>query len=168
MKKLALMLVVAAAGLAALAVVQAAEKASLVGKTPPEIKANYWLNGSEQTLAALKGKVVVVEFWATWCPPCRKSIPHLIDLNKKYAEKGVVFIGLTDEAKETVEPFVKQMKMDYLVGGASPSGNLYGVAAIPTTFVIDTTGKVAWQGHPMDAGFDKAIEAEAAKLAPKK
>jgi thiol-disulfide isomerase/thioredoxin len=171
MKKLAILMVVAAAGLAALAVAQAAENVSHLGKTPPEIQAAYWMNGSEQTLAALKGKVVIVEFWATWCPPCRKSIPHLIDLNKKYADKGVVIIGLTDEAKETVEPFVKQMKMDYLVGGGSKSGNQYGIAKIPTSFVIDTTGKVAWQGYPMDAGLDKAIEAEVAKIktdAPKK
>src|SRR4051812_39785410 len=68
-----------------------------VGDAAPEIKAAAWLNSEALTLAQLNKKVVVVEFWATWCPPCRKSIPHLIEMNDKYKDKGVVIIGLTDE-----------------------------------------------------------------------
>jgi thiol-disulfide isomerase/thioredoxin len=139
---------------------------SLVGKAAPEIKAAYWLNSDALTLAGLKGKVVVVEFWATWCPPCRKSIPHLIELNAKYAGKGVVIIGLSDEPKTKVEPFAKEMKMTYAVGGGTTSLKDYGINAIPTAFIIDTEGKVAWQGHPMDPAFDKTLEAEAAKVKP--
>ena len=165
MKTLALV-VAAAVGLAALAAVQAAAPASLVGKPAPEIKAAYWINTPGLKLSDLTGKVVVVEFWATWCPPCRKSIPHLIELNKKFADKGVVFIGLSDETQDKVAPFVKQMNMDYAVGGGSPTGNLYGVTGIPTAFIVDTTGKVAWEGHPMDPEFEKALETEAGKIKP--
>lgn len=140
----------------------------LVGKAAPEIDAKYWINSEPLTLKGLQGKVVVVEFWATWCPPCRKSIPHLIELNKKFAGKGVVVVSLTNETKEKVEPFVKEMKMDYAVGGGSQTAGAYGVKGIPTAFVVDAAGVVAWAGHPMDPEFEKAIEAQAAKVAPKK
>jgi thiol-disulfide isomerase/thioredoxin len=140
----------------ALGVVVLAE--GLVGKEPPEIKAEGWFNAEKgPTLADLKGKVVVVEFWATWCPPCRKSIPHLIGLHEKYAKKGVTIVGLSNEPKDTVEPFVQAQKMNYIVGWGSKSAGDYGVRGIPTAFVIGRDGKVAWQGHPMDDEFEKAI-----------
>ena len=130
----------------------------LVGKAAPEISAKYWINTPPLTLAGLRGKIVVVEFWATWCPPCRKSIPHLIELYKKYADKGVAIIGLTNEPQEKVEPFVKELGMTYAVGGGSNSGGAYGVTGIPTAFLVDTKGQVVWQGHPMQPDFEKAIE----------
>jgi thiol-disulfide isomerase/thioredoxin len=165
MKILAVSLMAAAVvGLAVMASV-AATPASLVGKAAPEIQAAYWINTPGLKLADLKDKIVVVEFWATWCPPCRKSIPHLIELNKKYAGQ-VTIIGLSDETQDKVAPFVKQMNMDYAVGGGSKTLNAYGVSGIPTVFVIDTTGKIAWQGHPMDDQFEKALDTEVAKLKP--
>ena len=108
----------------------------------------------------------MVEFWATWCSYCRKVIPHMIELNKKYADKGVVIIGLSNEKKDTVEPFVKQMKMDYAVGGGSETSKEYGVEGIPWAFVIDTTGKVAWENNAQDPELDKAIETEVGKIKP--
>lgn len=135
------------------------------GKTAaPEIKAGYWLNSEPLTLAGLRGKVVVLEFWATWCPPCRASIPHLIRLNQEYKDKGVVFVSLTDEPRPTVEPFVKEMRMDYAIGGDSPSSGAYGVDGIPTAFVISPAGRVVWEGHPM-MGLDAALKAEVEKAA---
>jgi len=134
----------------------------LTGQAFIEITAENWLNSDPLKIADLKGKVVVAEFWATWCPPCRKSIPHLIELNEKFKDKGVVIIGITKENKEKVEPFVKEMKMNYPVAIGSNSGKEYGVTGIPTAFVISREGKIAWTGHPMD-GLDKAIEEEAAK-----
>jgi cytochrome c biogenesis protein CcmG/thiol:disulfide interchange protein DsbE len=132
---------------------------NLVGETPPEIKADGWLNAEKPvSLADLKGKVVVVEFWATWCPPCRRSIPHLIQLHEKYAKDGVVIVGLTDEPKDKVEPFAKKMNMTYIVGYGSPTGDAYGVEGIPTAFVIGPEGKVVWSGHPMDENFEKTLE----------
>ncbi|MBE3070569.1 MAG: TlpA family protein disulfide reductase [Planctomycetes bacterium] len=132
---------------------------ALVGTEAPEIEAAYWLNSDPLTLQGLRGQIVVVEFWATWCPPCRQTIPHLIELHTQYAGKGVVIVSLTDEPKETVAPFVKEMGMPYAVGGGSKTGRAYGVQGIPSAAVIDPAGKVVWQGHPM-GGLDAALAAQ--------
>jgi len=120
------------------------------GKQPKEINAKGWINSGGVTLEKLKGKVVVVEFWATWCPPCRASIPHLIELRKKLDASKVEIIGLTDEPRSKVEKFAKDLKMNYTVGYGSTSGESYGVTGIPHAFVIGTDGKIQWDGHPMD------------------
>ncbi|MBE3098497.1 MAG: redoxin domain-containing protein [Planctomycetes bacterium] len=156
----------AAAMAAGLAAAQARAQ-GLVGKPAPEIAAQDWLNSPPLSLQAAKGKIVVVEFWATWCPPCRASIPHLIEMFKNYSPKGVVFMSLTDEPKATVEPFAKQMNMIYPVGCGSQTAGAYGVRGIPHAFIIDPSGNVAWAGHPM-AGLDKALEAQLAKTPPVK
>lgn len=135
-----------------------------VGAAPPEIKAAGYINGADGlSLASLKGKVVVVEFWATWCPPCRKSIPHLIELHEKHKDKGLTIIGLSDEGKDVVAPFAEKMKMTYVVGFGSQSGGDYGVKGIPTAFVVGADGKLVWSGHPMQGDFEKAIEEALAK-----
>jgi thiol-disulfide isomerase/thioredoxin/tetratricopeptide (TPR) repeat protein len=139
----------------------------MVGKEAPEIQAQYWLNSPALALQGLRGKIVVVEFWATWCPPCRASIPHLIEMNHKFAAQGVVFIGLTDEDRKTVEPFAREMKMDYAVGGGSKASGVYGVTGIPHAFIVDPSGTVAWEGHPM-AGLDRALEEQVKKTPPSK
>lgn len=138
---------------------QAGGEKNFVGKEPPEIKAEGWINSEKPvSLANLKGKVVVVEFWATWCPPCRASIPHLAGLHEKHAKEGLVIVGLSDEPKDKVEPFAKKLKMPYIVGFGSPTGEAYGVEGIPTAFLIGPDGKVVWSGHPMDEAFEKALE----------
>ena len=121
-----------------------------------------WVKG--EPAAITLGKVYVVEFWATWCPPCRQSIPHLTELQKKYADQGVVFIGVSNEKVPTVKPFVADMagKMDYHVAvdeaGAVVGGYMvaFGQNGIPTAFVVDAKGKVVWFGHPM-GDLDKVI-----------
>ena len=110
------------------------------------------------------GKVYVVEFWATWCPPCKESIPHLTALSNKYADAGVVFIGITNEDAGTVKPFVSAIgdKMDYnvaidAIGGVSQGYMMaFHQDGIPTAFVVDQKGRVVWYGHPM-LDLDKII-----------
>jgi len=133
---------------------------------PPEINAQYWINTEPLTLAGLRGKIVVLEFWATWCPPCRVTIPHLIEMHKTFADKGVVIVSLTNEPKDKVEPFAKDMRMTYAIGGGSSSGQAYGVRGIPHALLIAPSGDVVWKGHPMN-GLDKAIEEQLAKTPPK-
>jgi len=150
----------AAATCIALGSLASAEDAKVkVGDAAPEIHAAGYLNAeTAPTLAALKGKVVVVEFWATWCPPCRKSIPHLIELSKKHATDGLVLVGLTNEPKDKVAPFAEKMSMSYPVGFGSKSGEAYGVSSIPHAFVVGADGKVTWVGNPLSGEFDGAIE----------
>lgn len=136
-----------------------------VGDPAPPLSVSKWVKG-EKIDKIEPGQTYVVEFWATWCGPCRATIPHLTELQKKYKDKGVHFMGVsvfeTDPTK--VEPFVKEMgeKMNYSValddvpkGGDRDEGKMalgWMKAAeedgIPTAFVVKD-GKIAWIGHPM-------------------
>jgi len=135
-----------------------------IGDAAPEVHATEWINAQGVSLAKNTKNICVVEFWATWCPPCRKSIPHLIELHEKYKDRGVVIMGLTAEPMSKVKAFASQMKMSYAVGVGSKTGSAYGVDGIPHAFVIAPGGKVVWSGHPA-SGLDKAIE-EALKKTP--
>jgi hypothetical protein len=115
----------------------------------------------------------VVEFWATWCGPCRQSIPHLTEMQKAFKDRDVVFIGVSDETAAKVKPFVDGMgeKMDYTVAvdrnGKTSEGYLraYGINGIPHAFIVDKEGRLAWHGHPM-SGLDKQLEKMAVASAP--
>mgnify|MGYP001223815361 CR=1 FL=1 len=126
-----------------------------------------WIKGGPVNLADGKDKTVyVVEFWATWCPPCRTSIPHLTELQKKFKDKGVVFIGISDEKPEVIRNFVQKMgdKMDYVVAADKDRKTFtaymraFGINGIPHAFVVDKQGRIAWQGHPM-AELEQTIQA---------
>jgi len=141
--------------------------AGRLGDPAPELKVAQWVKGGPVVLAEGKGKTIyVVEFWATWCPPCRETIPHLTELQKKLKDKGVVFVGVSSEEVGTVREFVKKMgsKMDYAVAvddeGATTKGYMkaWGIEGIPHAFVVDTEGRIVWQGHPM-AGLGEVLDA---------
>lgn len=130
---------------------------ALIGKPAPEIAAMAWLNSAPLTLTTLKGRPVVVEFWATWCPPCRRSVPHLNEVYRKFSPRGVAFVSLTDETYDTVKNFAEELKISYPVGTGSPTADAYGVKGIPHAVVISADGKILWTGHPMDQ-IEKRIE----------
>lgn len=126
----------------------------------PEIAAEQWLNWSEPaapTLASLKGKVVVLEFWATWCGPCRKGIPHLNDLHDKHQKDGLVILSFTNEPLAAVEKFMAKTPMKYPIGIRSPAGGAYGAVMIPHAAIIDREGVLRWQGNPQAPGFDTML-----------
>lgn len=154
--KTALLLVLAAVFLASPA------WALKLGDKAPPVKAKIWLNGDAVNPAEPDGQTIyVVEFWATWCPPCRKSIPHLNQLQAKLKDQSVVIIGVTNEAEEKVRPFAEKMKMAYRVA-IDPKRETYGpymkeVRGIPHAFVVDPQGLIVWAGHPMD-GLDEALD----------
>ena len=140
--------------------------AAELGIAAAPLAIDQWVKGKPVDLKDGKGKnLYVVEFWATWCPPCRESIPHLTEMQKKLKDKGVVFVGVTDEEVGKVKPFVEKMgdKMDYIVavdkGGKTSAGYMeaFGIGGIPHAFVVNKDGVIAWHGHPM-AGLDKALE----------
>lgn len=132
-----------------------------------EVSAQKWLNAENFTLAANKDKVVVLEFWATWCPPCRASIPHLREMSEKYKDKGVVFVSLTNETEiDKLEKFCVANNMNWVIGLGSNTINSYGVTGIPHAFII-ADNEVKWHGHPMDS-MDKKIESILASRADKK
>jgi thiol-disulfide isomerase/thioredoxin len=116
------------------------------------------LDGKVITSQALRGKVVLVNFWATWCPPCRAEIPDLIKLQQKYKEDLVV-LGISEDegTVDEVRAFVAEHKVNYFVAITTPelAKVFRGVAALPTTFVIDREGKVV-QRHVGQLNADTA------------
>lgn len=104
------------------------------------------VHGQPITSEQFKGKVVVVDFWATWCGPCRSEIPGYVDFQRKYGEKGLAIIGVSlDEAgPKVVEDFVKKFGVDYqiVMGDDAIQSAFGGMDAIPTTFLIDRAGQL--------------------------
>jgi len=104
-------------------------------------------NGKVIELSKLKGKVVLVNFWATWCPPCRAEIPDFIEVYNTYKSKGfeIVGIALDEEGWSKVAPYIEEAKMNYLVvlGSEKVIQQYGGIKAIPTTFIIDKKGYIA-------------------------
>lgn len=98
------------------------------------------------------GKPLIVEFWATWCPPCRASIPHLNEIYKKYQSKGLEIIGVTKEDRPTVSKFLKDVPIDYHVAfdNGGKFSKPFGIKGIPHAMILDKEGKVVWEGHPMN------------------
>jgi len=98
-------------------------------------------------LTDYKGKVVLLDFWATWCGPCKIEIPWFMEMQRKNKDKGfeVLGIAMDDEGWESVKPFVSDLKVNYriLIGNDSTAELYGGVEALPTTFLIDREGKIA-------------------------
>ena len=149
---------------APLAAAEAENKLPDVGDPAPALSIATWAKGSEVRKFE-KGKTYVVEFWATWCAPCLTSIPHLTELQKKYKDKGVVIVGVSDEDLETVGPFVRDRggKMDYTVAldkEAATNAAYLGTTnqrPLPHAFVVNGDGRIVWHGHPME-GLDGVLE----------
>jgi thiol-disulfide isomerase/thioredoxin len=103
------------------------------------------LDGNVVSTAEWHGKVVLLTFWATWCPPCRDEIPMLIDLAKRYADRlEVVGVSLDDASPEAVKAFAMQAGINYpiVMGSSEIVGEYGGLPALPTTFVVNTEGRI--------------------------
>jgi thiol-disulfide isomerase/thioredoxin len=143
---------------AALAFTSTSVSAAELGMDAPHLSVANWVKGDPVVLSKGRGsQIYVVEFWATWCGPCRVSIPHLTELQKKYKDKNVTIVGISDEVVGKVRPFVDDMgaKMDYTVAVDNNRTTYakymkaFNQNGIPTAFVIDKMGKIVWYGHPM-------------------
>jgi thiol-disulfide isomerase/thioredoxin len=149
-----------------------------VGDPAPKLDTGKWVQG-DPVKNFEKGKAYIVEFWATWCGPCRASIPHLNEVYEKYKDKGLVVIGQNcwEQDDAEVAPFVKKMgdKMTYRVALDDKSSDAKGAMAktwmaaagrkgIPSAFLIDTKGTIAWIGHPMELTDQLIDDALAGKV----
>jgi peroxiredoxin len=122
------------------------------------------LNGNDVKLSDYDGKLVFVNFWATWCPPCRAEIPGFIKMYDQYKDQGLVILGIsTDrEGKEVVQPFVDKNKVNYpiLFFNMDVINAYGGITGIPTTFIVNQKGEIVnkFVGFPGDEAFEKEIE----------
>jgi peroxiredoxin len=115
--------------------------------------------GNQFTLSNLKGQVVLVNFWATWCEGCQIEIPWFIEFERKYAGQGLVVVGVSmdEDGWKSVKPWIKEKKVNYpIVIGDETLGKQYGLRGMPLTVLVDRNGKIA-DVHP---GVVKRVDAE--------
>ncbi|PPK77670.1 thiol-disulfide isomerase/thioredoxin [Methylobacter tundripaludum] len=164
MKKTALIIIAAiialSLGVTARHLFSSAEKpgvSALPGFTLPD------LSGQQRNIAEWQGKVLVINFWATWCPPCLKEIPGFVALQEQYADQGVQFIGIALEDKEPVAKYLSATAINYpiLLGGdngvtlAHQLGN--SVDAVPYTLIVDRQGQIISR-HPGEFSKEQILE----------
>jgi thiol-disulfide isomerase/thioredoxin len=139
-----------------------------IGKTAPEV-VSHNLEDKEVKLSDLRGKVVILDFWATWCPPCRAMIPHSRELVEKMKDKPVVLISISSDAKkETLTQFIEKEPMPWThwwEGTRSDSlHNVWNIQGIPTVYVVDAKGVIRYKQVGFNSNSPNGIDKEVEKL----
>ena len=120
------------------------------------------INGRKLSLSDYKGKVVLLDFWATWCTPCRDEIPHFVEMQEKYGPQGFQVIGISmDDDAKPVREFYDKFKINYPValGNDKLAQSFGGVLGLPVNFLIDRDGRIVakYLGATDTSVFDKAV-----------
>jgi len=134
------------------------------GSVAPDFSLKNLSDGKEVRLSSLRGKAVLVNFWATWCEPCKIEMPSLVDLQKKYGPQGLQIVGVAmdDADDKEINTFVQKMGVNYIVlRGTEKVGDLYGgIDHLPMTYYLDRSGKIVDEtlGMAGEATFEDAIK----------
>lgn len=135
-----------------------------IGSMAPEFSLKSVPEGQSVSLSSLRGKAVVINFWATWCGPCKIEMPWLVELQKKYGAQGLQIVGITkdDSDEATIAKFTKKMGVNYtiLVGNQQVQDLYGGVGGLPTSFFVNRSGKVVHEiiGLDSESKFEDAIK----------
>ncbi len=159
-----------AAVMAVLSAVACGQSAELAGDNRPNLSektapdfALTDLSGKMVRLSDFKGKIVLLDFWATWCGPCRREIPDLIRLQKEYADKGFTILGISvdGEGAAVVKPFARQFGINYpvVIASSRVTAAYGGIQAVPTAFLIDREGRIlkTFVGGQGKADLEQAV-----------
>ncbi|MDR2588878.1 MAG: TlpA family protein disulfide reductase [Spirochaetales bacterium] len=128
------------------------------------------LGGGNRSLSSLKGKIVLLNFWATWCPPCREEMPSMETLYNKFKNEGLEFLTVTvdsKDAEEEVKAFMRSLRLSFPVA-LDPPGKvfaLYNVRSIPTTYIVDRNGNIVagavgsrnWNSGEVSTAFEALL-----------
>ena len=158
-------LIVATALLACVAAPASADLLKPAARKPATDFSLPGRDGKPVRLSGLKGKVVLLDFWATWCTGCKVEIPWFIEFDKAYRAKGLAALGVSmdDEGWKTIEPYLKQHPISYpIVAGNFAAADPYGITALPVTVLIDRAGRVA--ARHVGVVDRKSFEAELKQL----
>jgi thiol-disulfide isomerase/thioredoxin len=143
-----------------------AEPINWVGREMPRFTVKNWLSKETLNSRDLQDRIYVIEFWATWCPTCVKTMPHLNELAQKYRQDEVLFITFSrDRSAKEVFHFMKEKNINLYAAMAGGIDDKLGVSWIPIAYVVGHNGKVLWQGNPASEAFDVALE-KTVKSAP--
>jgi len=133
-----------------------------LGKPAPELR--YFDDlGAKRELAELRGRVVLLNFWATWCAPCRREMPMLSKLQREYADQGLVVLYVSLEDPEVLTPFLARNRFDGIQGRLDYAADFYDAGKFyPLSYLISRDGRVAqrWSGRPTESWIDERVRAQ--------
>lgn len=140
------------------------------GKTAPDFKVTS-TSGQTISIGNYRGQVLIVDFFATWCLPCRQSIPHLTDINRKYGKQGLQILGLSvdEDGERVVKAFADELHVNYplaLAGDAAT--NDFGIRSVPIMYLIDKKGKIAEVYRGYSSEIARSLEQSIKRLLAEK
>jgi len=140
------------------------------GQPAPNFKV-VTTSGQPVSLDNYRGYVLVIDFFATWCPPCKEAIPHLVEMNRKYGKQGLQILGqsMDEDGERAVKSFIEEYRINYPVALAPEQVQIdFGISSVPVMFVIDKKGKVAEVYRGFNDEIGRSMEMLVKKLLAEK